>query len=124
MERLTRKQAAIISAYTGYLCGPFEDLHAYIEKKMGRPVHTHELVSLGASGKLKELSRQDFVCLAARASSGSPCPLCGGRATYFGKHDLFACLTCDTWLEQACSCGPDDSCPFEKPPERPSDVKS
>lgn len=58
-----------------------------------------------------------------RNRNGS-CVLCGGRATYFAKHDLFGCVKCDVWLEEACSCSPHDNCPFEKPPERPSDVKT
>lgn len=123
MERLTREQAAIIGAYTGYLCGPLEDLHGYVEKKVGRPVYTHELVSLGASGKLKELARQDFIFLVARKRN-DPCVVCRSRPKYFERYDLFGCLTCNVWLEMACTCGPDDNCPFEKPPERPSDVKT
>ena len=40
---LTRKDAAIIGAYTGICCGPFSDMHQFIEEIMGRPVWTHEL---------------------------------------------------------------------------------
>jgi len=35
---MTKKEAVIVSAYTGYLLVPFGDVHEYIEKKMGRPV--------------------------------------------------------------------------------------
>ena len=43
VSRLTREQAAIIGAYTGTLCGPFSDMHEYVEKIMGRPVETFEM---------------------------------------------------------------------------------
>ena len=42
MKRLTKEQAAIIGAYTGFLAGPFGDMHEYIEKIMGRPIWTHD----------------------------------------------------------------------------------
>jgi hypothetical protein len=44
MERLTKEQALLLSAYTGILlCDSFGDLHQYIEKIAGRPVFTHEM---------------------------------------------------------------------------------
>lgn len=40
---MTRHEATVISAYTGYLfCRP-EDLYAYLAKKIGCPVFTQEL---------------------------------------------------------------------------------
>jgi hypothetical protein len=33
--KLTRRQAAIIGAFTGVLCGPFEDMHAYVDSLPG-----------------------------------------------------------------------------------------
>lgn len=65
MQRLTRKQAAIISAYTGFLSGPFEDMHEYAEKKFGHPVWTHELASEAMAERLRELSKDDFLALVA-----------------------------------------------------------
>lgn len=43
MQKLTDEQAVVISAYTGVLCCEFEVMHAEIEKRLGRPVWTHEL---------------------------------------------------------------------------------
>ena len=45
MQPLTRRQAAILSAYTGILFGPFSDFHAYAEEKLGHQVWTHEFAS-------------------------------------------------------------------------------
>lgn len=63
MEKLTKEQAAIIGAYTGVLCGPFGDMHAYIEKIMGRPVWTHELASEKVNDEIREKAKQDFLSL-------------------------------------------------------------
>jgi hypothetical protein len=63
MDKLTREQSAIIGAFTGVLCGPFEALHEYVEKVMGRPVWTHEMGSEQFSADLKEKSRADFMSI-------------------------------------------------------------
>jgi hypothetical protein len=62
-DTLTREQAAIIGAYTGVLCGPFQDLHAYIEKLMDRPVWTHEMGEAEFMDVVKERARPDFLGL-------------------------------------------------------------
>lgn len=65
MERLTRQQAAVIGAYTGIACGPFGDIHEYIEKVLGRPVWTHELASRDMWDKIKTATNADFMDLCA-----------------------------------------------------------
>lgn len=52
--RLTRRQAAIIGAYTGYTCGPFEDIHELAEEVLGRPTWTHEFASERLAEELRE----------------------------------------------------------------------
>lgn len=64
-QRLTREQAAVIGAYTGYLAGPFSDMHEYIERVMGRPVWTHEMGGGGLMDKLREASKADFLAITA-----------------------------------------------------------
>ena len=61
MTTLTKEQAAIVSAYTGYLLGDFGTMHEYIEKIMGRPVWTHEMPRL--MDEIRERSRADFLSL-------------------------------------------------------------
>lgn len=58
---MTKREAAIVSAYTGYLIGEFGDFHAYVEEIMGRPVFTHELPSIAE--ELKEKSKADFMSI-------------------------------------------------------------
>lgn len=63
MQKLTKEQAAIISAYTGILCGSFSDMHEYAERKLGRPILTHEFASPETNQKLQDASRDDFLSI-------------------------------------------------------------
>lgn len=58
---MTKREAAIVSAYTGYLIGEFKDFHAYAEEVIGRPVFTHELPSIAE--ELKYKSKKDFMSI-------------------------------------------------------------
>ena len=58
---MTRYEATIVSAYTGYLIGRTDDLYDYLSELIGRPIYTHEIPSV-----LKEYHRRikrDFVAL-------------------------------------------------------------
>ncbi len=55
---MTKKEAAIISAYTGILIGDMEDYHRYIEIILGRPVFTAEIPKL--QNEIKSLAKKDF----------------------------------------------------------------
>jgi hypothetical protein len=63
MDRLTKEQAAIIGAFTGIVCGPFSDVHEAIEKKLGRPVWTHQLADKEVWEEIKSAFRDDFMAL-------------------------------------------------------------
>jgi hypothetical protein len=63
MTRLTKEQAAVLSAHTGILCGSFSDMHEYVERIMGRPVWTHEMGSSKTAEEIKEKSREDFLAI-------------------------------------------------------------
>lgn len=56
---MSKREAAIVSAYTGYLIGAFSDFQAYAEEIMGRPIFTHDLTRL--EYELKEKSKKDFM---------------------------------------------------------------
>ncbi len=58
---LTKREAAIISAYTGYLIGNFAEVHKYAEEKFGHPIWTHQFPSL--ADRLRELSKKDFIAI-------------------------------------------------------------
>lgn len=65
---ITKREAAVISAYTGFLLGEFDDLHGYIEEKLGRPVWTHELASEQLCEEIKTLALSDFMSLPVEGS--------------------------------------------------------
>jgi hypothetical protein len=65
MQRLTKEQAAIIGAFTGYLCGPFSDMHEYVEKIMERPVWTHEMGNKEIMEEIKKRAKADFLEIVA-----------------------------------------------------------
>ena len=60
---MTREEKLIVSAYTGVLMTDFSDLHEFIEKKLGRPVYTHELADKTVMNELKESVKEDFLKL-------------------------------------------------------------
>jgi len=60
---MTKREGAIVGAYTGVLAGKFEDMHEYIEEILGRPVFTHELSSNDVTKQIKAASKQDFINL-------------------------------------------------------------
>jgi hypothetical protein len=63
MEKLTLKQAVVISAYTGYTLCPFSVIHEEVEKRLGRPVFTHEFLSIHES-EIMPAFRDDFIAMA------------------------------------------------------------
>ena len=60
---MTKREAAIISAYTGILLGDFGEMHEYIETLFGHPVYTHEMGDENFFEKLKTLSKPDFLSI-------------------------------------------------------------
>lgn len=65
---MTRRESAIIGAFTGILCGPFDALHEYVEEVMERPVFTHEMGDKETFQIIKEKARKDFIALAESVS--------------------------------------------------------
>ena len=60
---MTKREAAIVSAYTGIMLGSFADMQEYAEELFGRPVWTHEFGTNEVADRLKELSGPDFMGL-------------------------------------------------------------
>ena len=63
MEKLTKEQAVVISAFTGVLICEFSHMHAEVERRLGRPVFTHEFASDALSVEIKEVFKHDFVSM-------------------------------------------------------------
>lgn len=60
---ITKKEAAIITGYTGFLLGDFSDFHAYAEKVMKTPIFTHQFGNETFMSQLKEKIKPDFLAL-------------------------------------------------------------
>ena len=58
---MTKREAAIVSAYTGYLIGELGELYKDLSELIGRPVYTHEIPAI--SDKYHSRIRQDFVIM-------------------------------------------------------------
>lgn len=63
MQRLTKEQAVILTGYTGITCCAFHLFHEDVEKRVGRPVFTHEMGSEEFMGRVRDLYREDFIAL-------------------------------------------------------------
>jgi hypothetical protein len=63
MQKFTKEQAIIIAGYTGITAGPFSDFHEDAEKRLKRPVWTHEFASKEMTMQLADLYREDFLAM-------------------------------------------------------------
>lgn len=57
---MTKREAAIVSVYTGYLIGDFGEMHRYCEELLGRSVFTHEFASKDVVDEIHKKSKEDF----------------------------------------------------------------
>ena len=60
-KMISKRDGAIISAYTGFLIGEFSDMHKYVEETMDRPVFTHEFTNKEFIKEIQDKSREDFL---------------------------------------------------------------
>lgn len=58
---MTKHEAIVVSAYTGFLMCDFGDVHEYVEKKLGRPVWTHEFANKSIWEEIREKTKPDFL---------------------------------------------------------------
>jgi len=57
------EQAVVLSAYTGFLFCPFDKMHEAIEKKLGRPIFTHELASEHVTNEIQAAFKEDIIAM-------------------------------------------------------------
>ena len=62
---MTKREKIVVSAYTGVLMCDFDELHAYIEELMRRPVWTHELADDEIQKQIAELAKPEFLEICA-----------------------------------------------------------
>lgn len=61
MQQLTAEQALILTGYTGILMCDFSAYHEDVEKRLGRPVWTHQFPAL--KDAIQDAYRADFFAL-------------------------------------------------------------
>jgi hypothetical protein len=65
-KKLTRHQAAVIGAFTGFAAGPFEDIHTYVDNLPGfKGIFTHNFADRAVCERIREAARADFVAICA-----------------------------------------------------------
>ena len=60
---MTPTEKIIVSAYTGTLMCEFDDMHHYIEHKLGRLVYTHELGLKRVQDEIHSAVHDDFIAV-------------------------------------------------------------
>jgi hypothetical protein len=60
---MNKRECAIVSAYTGLLCGEFSWMHEYVEELFCGPVFTHQFGNKDFVKKMKEMAKPDFIKL-------------------------------------------------------------
>lgn len=61
---MTRRESAIVGAFTGVLAGPFGAMQEYADEKFGRSTYTHEFGDKDFAARLKEMAKEDFIAMA------------------------------------------------------------
>ena len=63
MQKLTKEQAIIISAYTGYTACNFSDIYYAVQQKLGREVFTHEFANPALMVEIQQAFHEDFLAI-------------------------------------------------------------
>ncbi len=67
--RLTKEQAAIVGAFTGFTAGPFGDIREYAERKLGEPLSTIAFAMPEFAERLRAAAKEDFLAICATGES-------------------------------------------------------
>jgi len=67
VQPITKEQGLVITGFTGVTAANFGDFQLDVEKRLGRPVFTHELADKNLWEEIKELYRADFLDMVREA---------------------------------------------------------
>lgn len=118
---MTREEAILLSAYTGFLLAPdFSEVHKFCEDTLGRPIWTHEFADGCVQKEIQAKLRPQIMELVQNISALRPvsreqvekvwrgewelvrrmaaaqefrCSVCGANNTYYGHPEKF-CADC------------------------------
>ena len=92
---MTREEAILLSAYTGYLLVPdFSQVHKFCEDTLGRPIWTHEFADQDVQKEIREKLRPQIMELVQNIAALRPvsreqvekvwrgCEKCNGAGEY------------------------------------------
>ena len=92
---MTREEAILLSAYTGFLLAPdFSEVHKFCENTLGRPIWTHEFARPALQNEIQEKLRPQIMELVQSISALRPvsreqvekawrgCEKCNGAGEY------------------------------------------
>lgn len=68
-QALTKEQAVIVSGFTGYAACAFGHVQQDVEKRLGRPVFTHEFGNSAFAEQIREVYRDDFIAICNKEPS-------------------------------------------------------
>lgn len=69
IQKLTIEQGIVLTGFTGIMHCNFSHFHEDVEKRLGRPIWTHQFI--GMKDKLREMYKDDFM---AMMPEGTPLP--------------------------------------------------
>lgn len=72
---MTKREAAIVTMYTGFVIGDFSEAHKYAQEIIGRSIWTHEFASEKFCEEIKAKAKPDFVSI--KISDQDRCCCCG-----------------------------------------------
>jgi len=91
---MNKREAAVISAYTGVLLGDFSEMCKYVEQIMERPIWTHQYADKNFVNEIKQKAKKDFCNLIITNADGTPAESRYGRELEKSKDCDKACDDC------------------------------
>ena len=97
---MTKQEAIVVSAYTGYCMCDFNEMHKYIEEKLGRPVFTHEFALDLVQNEIHEKVKPDFLKICEEANKEDETKLKTKQSEWIriDKHTV-QCPQCHRYLD-------------------------
>ena len=85
---MTREEAILLSAYTGFLLAPdFSEVHKFCEDTLGRPIWTHEFADRCVQKEIQEKLRPQIIELVQNIAALRP----------VSRERVILCKDCQYW---------------------------
>ena len=100
---MTREEAILLSAYTGFLLAPdFSEVHKFCEDTLGRPIWTHEFADSCVQKEIQEKLRPQIMELVQNIAALRPVSREQVVKVWMGEWDY---PTCEWNLPKCPKCG-------------------